>query len=461
MHKKTGFLYKIVAVVILALLLLSVFMSTFTILRVHSTLRDSLYSQLNKAYDGTAHLFDIYKRNALGFAKTVAANPEIIEAAKAKDAQKLFSVATPLANDAGLEYMVITDEKGFVIIRTHQPGVIPAPDDSIANQLNVQHALRGESYVTIEQGKVVFLSVRAGAPIRDADGTVIGACSTGYVLSENTIAQDIKQTFDVDCAIYLRDTIVSSTFDVPDGSRFQEFTGKGDEICARVMEKGETVNDITFIGETNYLTAIGPLVGADDTIVGMIEASMPESVLENRTDRMIQVVLLGSFLIIALMILITILVFRKLLGPIDQIASRLFEVADGDLSGKEMPVTSSDELGALVHAGNEMQEKLRCLVSDVIMASDRVATASEELDASAQQMEQRSFDITERIRDVSDDVEALATKADSFYGVRESLRKTKEEFLVMSETMAEISRAAGELAGLSEEMTKATGSFKL
>ena len=188
---------------------------------------------------------------------------------------------------------------------------------------------------------------------------------------------------------------------------------------------------------------------------------MEESVLESETNRMIRDILLGTAVIMAVMLLGTILLFRRLLGPIGQIAGRLFRVADGDLSGESMPVTSRDELGALVQAGNEMQDKLRGLVSDVVMAADRVATSSEELDASAQQMEQRAFDITEHIRSVSDEVEALSTREDSFYGVRESLRKTKEEFLVMSETMTEISRAAGELSGLSEELSEATKSFKL
>lgn len=460
MEKKTGFLYKIVAVVIVAILSLSIFISTFTIFRVHNSLQESLYSQLVKAYGGTAHLFDIYKRNALGFARDIAVNPDLVAACAAKDHAALFELTTPLVEDAGLEYMVITDEEGYVIIRTHQPGVIPSPDDSIANQMNVQYALRGESFVTIEQGKVVFLSVRAGAPIKDETGKVIGACSTGYVLSENTIAQDIKKTFDVDCALYLKDTIVASTFDVPENSRFQDFSASGDDVVARV-EKGELVNDITFIGQTNYLTAVGPLVGAGDEVVGMIEVSMEESVLESETNRMIRDILLGTAVIMVIMLLVTILLFRRLLGPIGQIAGRLFQVADGDLSGESMPVTSRDELGALVQAGNEMQDKLRGLVSDVVMAADRVATSSEELDASAQQMEQRAFDITEHIRSVSDEVEALSTREDSFYGVRESLRKTKEEFLVMSETMTEISRAAGELSGLSEELSEATKSFKL
>lgn len=460
MKKRTGFLYKIVGVVVLALAVLTLFLSIFTIMRVHNSLQASLYSQLNKAYDGTAYLFDIYKRNALGFAKDIAVNPDLVAAAKAKDRDALFALTTPLVEDAGLEYMVITDDKGFVIIRTHQPGVIPAPDDSIANQMNIQHALKGEPYVTVEQGKVVFLSVRAGAPIRDKDGTIIGAISTGYVLSENTIAYDIRNTFDVDCVLYLKDAVVASTYDLEEDATLYDFTGNADSILERVSN-GETVNEVTFIGQTSYLTAIGPLVGAGDEVVGMIETSMPESVLDTEINRMVRNIVIGAALIMLLMLTATLLFFRRYLRPMGEIATRLFEVADGDLSGEALTGGGSDELGALVQAGNEMQSRLKTLVSDVVIAADRVASSSEELDAGAGQLEQRAWDITGQIREVSDEVEKLATREDSFYGVRESLRKTKEEFLVMSETMTEISRAAAELSELSEELSEATKSFKL
>ena len=459
MFRKSGFLYKIIAAVAVAIIALTGFVTIFTILRVHRSLLDSMNSQLNKAYNGTSYLFDIYKRNALGFARDIAVNPELVAACAARDHERLFEVTTPLVENAGLEYMVITDDEGYVIIRTHQPGVIPSPDDSIANQMNVRHALRGEPYVTIEQGKVVFLSVRAGAPIRDENGTIIGACSTGYVLSEDTIAYDIKNTFDIECTLYLKDAVVASTFDLEDGSLLSEFTEEADEILARV-ENGETVNVVTYLGEESYLTAIGPLYGADDAVVGMIEVAMDERLLEREINAMVRNIVLGAVAIAALMLAVTLAIFHRLLTPVAKIADRLIEVADGDLSGTPLPVRSEDEIGALTRAGNEMQEKLRRLVGDVVMAASRVATSSEELDASAQQMEQRAWDITARIRDVSTRMEEIAQDSAAFDGVRASLDETKENFLIMSETMTEVSRAANELSVLSGELNESTSSFK-
>ncbi|MBR0164358.1 MAG: cache domain-containing protein [Lachnospiraceae bacterium] len=460
MKKQSGFLIKILTAVAVAIIALTVFVTTFTILRVHRSLLDSMYNQLNKAYNGTSYLFDIYKRNALGFAKDIAVNPDLVAAAKARDHEALFAITTPLVENAGLEYMVITDDEGFVIIRTHQPGVIPAPDDSIANQMNIQHALKGEPYVTVEQGKVVFLSVRAGAPIRDENGTIIGACSTGYVLSEDTIAYDIKNTFDIECTLYLEDAIVASTFDLEDGSSLSDYTDEAESLYTRV-KAGETVNAITYIGEESYLTAIGPLYGAGDEVVGMIEVAMNERMLTSEINAMVMRLVFGAVAIAAVILLITLGVFHRLLAPVSEIGRRLIEVAGGDLSGEALTVKSNDEIGALSRAGNEMQEKLRSLVADVVMTASRVATASEELDASAQQMEQRTWDITAKIREISSEVDKITSEGGDYGKVSTSLNDTKETFLIMSETMTEISRAANELSVLAGELNDSTQSFKL
>ena len=460
MKNRSGFLYKIMAAIIVAIVALTAFVSVFTIMRVHRSLLSSMYAGLDRAYNGTAYLFDIYKRNALGFARDIAVNPDLVAATEKKDREALFEIATPLADDAGLEYMVITDDEGFVIIRTHQPGVIPAPDDSIANQMNVQYALRGEPYVTVEQGKVVFLSVRAGAPIKNAQGKIIGVCSTGYVLSQNTIAYDIKNTFDMECTLYLRDTIVASTFDLPADSVLADYTPEAESIFARVLN-GETVNTVTYVGDTGYLTALGPLYGAGNEVVGMIELATEEQALETEINAIMLRIIIGAGLIALLMMAITLAVFHRLLAPVDEVGKRLIEVAGGDLSGAPLTVRSDDEIGALSRAGNEMQEQLRTLVGNVVMAATRVATSSEQLDASAQQTEQRAWDITAQIRDVYAEVERISENDASFAGVKGSLNETKETFLVMSETMTEVSRAANELSVLAGELNESTANFKL
>jgi methyl-accepting chemotaxis protein len=54
-------------------------------------------------------------------------------------------------------------------------------------------------------------------------------------------------------------------------------------------------------------------------------------------------------------------------------------IARGDLTGKEITVSSKDELGDLATAFNTMQDRLRNMITSVAENAQRVANASEEL----------------------------------------------------------------------------------
>ena len=88
-------------------------------------------------------------------------------------------------------------------------------DDNIANQTNISRALQGESSVKVEEGRKVRLSVRAGAPVR-FEGEVIGALSTGYVVSNNSLVNKAKQITGGDFSIFLGQERVACTVAGPD-----------------------------------------------------------------------------------------------------------------------------------------------------------------------------------------------------------------------------------------------------
>lgn len=140
-------LKKITGGLLLSFSLLAVLLAGFSVYTTRNYLQEEAKQRVEAGYEGVHNLLDIYKENALAQAQTLAKNPQIIEAAKAKDTAKLFQITTPLMKDGSLDYMVITDPRGFAIIRTHEPGKIPKADDSIANQMNVAEAIKGKPFV--------------------------------------------------------------------------------------------------------------------------------------------------------------------------------------------------------------------------------------------------------------------------------------------------------------------------
>lgn len=395
-------LKKITGGLLLSFSLLAVLLAGFSVYTTQNYLQEEAKQRVGAGYEGVRNLLDIYKESALAQAQTLSRNPQIIEAAKAKDTEKLFQVTTKLMKNGNLDYMVITDPRGFAIIRTHEPGKIPKADDSIANQMNVAEAIKGKPFVGIEEGKVVKLSVRAGAPLYDESGTLVGVLSTGYVVSRNEIADTAKSLFGTEIALFLSDEAVASTFTGADGARIAEKKEELSPVTREALDKQAVAVGETSIGQRAYLSAYGPLIGANGKVIGMIESAVPLSqmqlVIRNLSLKMIGADVVALVLIVAA----ALVYFRRMLQPVRLILARLQEIAAGNLSGQPLPVQTKDEFGQLSTECNQMTENLRKLIQKVSDAAGRVAASSEELTASADQASQVSDEIAGSVLQVSE-----------------------------------------------------------
>jgi methyl-accepting chemotaxis protein len=74
---------------------------------------------------------------------------------------------------------------------------------------------------------------------------------------------------------------------------------------------------------------------------------------------------------------------RLISNPVQEVAEVAKRIAAGDLTGREVPVHSRDEVGELSESINAMQRNLRETISSVSASAERIATASEEFSATA------------------------------------------------------------------------------
>lgn len=127
-----------------------------------------------------------YKLRALGIATTVAQMPEVVIALGSGDQDHLIqAIATRVQSEARPDYVVVSDRNG---VRYSHPN-----PDLIGRTLEEPVAvLDGQNHVGSDQGSL-GASVNAKAPIRAADGSVIGQVSVGILETvENTeVAQQI------------------------------------------------------------------------------------------------------------------------------------------------------------------------------------------------------------------------------------------------------------------------------
>lgn len=275
---------------------------------------------------------DIYEANALAHAKIIAENPKIIAALESGDFQTMLAASAPLLKDGSLDYMVLTDAKGHALIRTHQPDKVPKADDSIANQQNVREAMSGKAYVTLEEGKTVRLSVRAGAPVYNAEHQLIGVVSTGYVVSRNEIAEMAKTMFGADMMAFLKDEMIATSLKGEDGANLKEYQEKDEAILRKVEEEGGTEVAPLSVAGKEYLAAYTPLKDADGNIIGMIAMANELSPIAGAVTKTTATSVALSVLVLVIVTALAFAYFRRMLAPLGVVQERLRQIEAGEIS---------------------------------------------------------------------------------------------------------------------------------
>jgi len=428
--------FQIILGITISLVVVAFLIAGFSVYTTRNYLQENARQNAGERYQGMIQILDIYKTNAQAHALTLAKDPRIIDAAKRRDTAALFAITTPLMKEGKLDYMVITDPKGFSIIRTHEPGKIPKPDDNIANQVNVSQAIAGKPFVGIEEGKVVKLSVRAGAPLYDETGALIGVISTGYVISQNEIVENGKKMFGAEFTFFLQNERVATTLENAEGKRIVGTVLDNPSIIQIVLKEGKTYTGSNTIEGKDYTVAYGPLIGASDKIIGIVFTGIPTSligqIINGLTYRIIGISVIALIVVIIAAVLFT----RRLLGPLQQILKRIGEVAGGNLSVSLLDIQSRDEIGRLGVAFNTMLESLRGLIRQVANSAEQVAASSEQLTASAEQSAMAAGQVASTIGEIANETEKQVNSVNEATLVVEYIATGIEKIATNSQAMA-------------------------
>lgn len=444
--------FRVLFAVTLSLVSVAVLIAGFSLYTTQDFLQENARRDSLDRYQGMAHMLEIFKTNAQAHAQSLSRNPQIIDAARRRDAQALFAITTPLMKDGKLDYMVITDPKGFAIIRTHEPGKIPKADDSIANQVNISQAIAGKSFVGIEEGKVVKLSVRAGAPLYDDKGILVGVLSTGYVISQNDIVDSAKKMLGAEFTLFLQNQRVATTLLKPDGKRLTGTTLDNAAILQKVLVEGQVFVGTNRIDGKNYTTTYGPLIGANGKTIGLIFTGIPMSLIEQVISGLTLRISAVSAGILILAILASVFFTRRLLKPLYLILEKILAVAGGKLDVSPLTLRSKDEIGQLAQAFNTMLANLRHLIGQVSSSADQVANSAEELTSSSAQSALAAGQVADSITEVAAGAEkqVVAVNAASsnitqlFNGVEQIATNTRA-MAATSDTAASAAQSGGKM----------------
>lgn len=236
----------------------------------------------DNALNGLNIILNDYQTEAKIYAIAITLNSDIKQYVINRNRAGINELLQPLLKQSELDAITITDDQGIVICRVHAPTI---NGDSIVNQANVQNALKGISSTTIERGTLVKLGVRAGVPIKDNLGQVIGVVSTGYSLDKNKIVDRIKDTFKTDSTLFIGDTRVATTI-VEDGQRAIG-TKLDKKVADIVLIQGlKYIGRATILG-TKYITSYQPIIGPQGKPEGIMFAGQNLAVYESARNRML------------------------------------------------------------------------------------------------------------------------------------------------------------------------------
>lgn len=408
------------------------FISAVIIFSVVVSLTVSIYSFINytedqgkrQAVTGMEELNDIienFNKNAKGYANIFASHPGVIKAVTDRDYESLIRELKPLVAQTDVDFVTVTDGNGLVFARTHDES---KRGDSVTNQANVKMALIGECKGVIETGTVVKLSARAGAPVKDSAGKIVGVISLGYDLSKESIVDVIKKRLNIDATLFLGDVRINTTI-IQDGKRLTG-TKLDPFIADKVLKQSQIYEGRTDILGIPYITAYMPIMNLDNKPIGIIFAGKPMADVKNvRYNIIFHTSWISLLIVLAIIVFAYLWINKRIVKPIKLIEHILGCVSNGELNVKiDETRIGRDEIGLLVLSLKKMLGDLSSIVSSVKQNSQRIDESSQSLAASAEEMASSSDNVALTIQDVA---KGTGSQAEELVEIIDTLNRFGEQ----------------------------------
>ena len=397
----------------------------------------SAKEQARSGVEGLHNLLEESKNDMKAKAVMLAANPDVARAVEARDTAQVLAIMEKILKEAPIDSVSISDNQGVVIARVHEPS---KKGDSIAKQKNVSEALKGNVTSAIEPGPVIKISARAGAPVRNAQGQIVGVITTSVSLSKNETVDYAKKLFKVDTTLFLGDVRESTTIMI-DGKR-QVGTKLDPKIADIVLKQGKQFDGEATIFNTAYMTSYEPIVGPAGKPIGVLFAGKSLVDAQAARNKMGMAVGVATLLALILAFVATLFMAKRITDPLRQMGEAL---ASGDLT-RTLDVNTKDEVGVMSQHFNTMVVELRKLVRQVNELSQTLAASSEELTASAEQSSEVSQQVAQAITEVAAGTSKQLSAVNDASAIVEEVSASAEEVAATAET----------ITGLSHKSTAAT-----
>jgi methyl-accepting chemotaxis protein len=341
----------------IALLFAMFFVISFT---VDNNLDKYFSSDVQKKSELANNEIELLKNEALKSVKWFEYSGDFVDSITTWDHDEALAIGQKAMESFGLGYLVITNTNGEVLVRAHDPENY---NDSILNQVNIANAISGKASVGIEEGKVVKMSIRAGCPIRDESGNIIGAISGGYVLGDESFTEKLKGLTNTEVMIYSGKDQTMSTF-FADGQRYLG-SPLDDDTYSTLYEQRSSITRFETINSNVYYVSYSPILSVKDQVLGVMVIAEDLGIKSTMSSNLTYVVM--AVIVISFLIIVSLLIYfsRRITKPLRNAIARMTSLAHGDLSTSVDVVKGHDEVAALTETLNITVNQLQGYIGDI------------------------------------------------------------------------------------------------
>ena len=332
---------------------------------IYVTLTFMHYSNklIDEKLEAVAESFRVHVKNGRmdtrAAALLMSENRDAVQAIKDRDRDSILRIFAPMCEVCQIDYYTVTDENGIVLARTYEP---EQAGDSILNQQNVRAAQSGQVAAFVETGTRIKVAIRSGAPVYDADGTLVGLISAGIRYDTDEAVNLMKSYFLADVTIFLGETIIATT--ILDDKKPQVTAPAWNASVAKVIvNKTEHFGNI-HLNRKTYRVFYMPITDAEENVFAVFSLAYPLTELEAETAALIRNRIIISLTGLIASIAIMYWVISSFSKPLIKLSENMNAIENGHL-GVIIDAKNEDEVGYVGQSLQKIVGTIHKLIDDI------------------------------------------------------------------------------------------------